>query len=171
MEYKLKLVDSSVLTDDIYEMYQDIPSEEIGSSNKLKGKTKEEFKNIINEFILEQSVVNHSLNTTTNRYIFYVNNKPIGELGIRTTLNEFWINKGSQLFYKIRLSERGKGYGNKLLEMALEESEKMGFKKVRINCDDNNIISKKIILKNGGKIDIKSYKTSTGYSSSYVIDL
>ena len=28
-----------------------------------------------------------------------------------------------------------------------------------------------IILKNGGKVDIKDYKTCDGYSSSYIIDL
>ena len=31
--------------------------------------------------------------------------------------------------------------------------------------------SKKIIIKNGGVVDIKSYKTNEGFSSSYIIDL
>lgn|SRR5574344_1312213 len=171
MEYKLKLIDSSIITDDIYEMYQDIPAEEIGSNNRFKGISKDEFAKIMNECILEKNKINPELNTTTNRYIYYVDNKPIGELGIRTLLNEFWINRGSQIFYKIRLSERNKGYGNKLLELALKECKSLGFKRVRINCDDNNLPSKKVILKNGGMIDIKSYKTSTGYSSSYIIEI
>ncbi len=42
---------------------------------------------------------------------------------------------------------------------------------MRINCDDNNIASKKVILKNGGIVDIKNYKTKDGSSSSYIINL
>ena len=36
---------------------------------------------------------------------------------------------------------------------------------------DSNIPSKKVILKNGGKVDIESYKTKEGTSSSHIIDL
>lgn len=93
------------------------------------------------------------------------------ELGIRTTKNVFWIDKVSQINYKIRKSERGKGYGNIILKLGLDEAKKLGFEKIRINCDDNNIFSKKVIISNGGIVDIKSYKTSNGFSSSYIIDL
>lgn len=171
MKYKLNLIDNSLINEDVYNMYQDIPKEERGSNNIINGATKEEFEKIMNNFITEQTVINTDLNTTTNRYIFYVNNEAVGEVGIRTILNQFWCDKGSQIFYKIRLSQRGKGYGNKLLELAINECRKLGFKRVRINCDDNNFLSKKIIIKNGGKINIESYKTSNGYSSSYIIDL
>ena len=58
-----------------------------------------------------------------------------------------------------------------MLNLALEKCKKFGFKTVRINCDDKNIASKRIIEKNGGKIDIKSYKTKDGISSSYIIYL
>lgn len=170
MDSYLKLINNDI-SEDIYEMYQDIPLEEIGSSNKLKGCSKKEFKKIIDSYIIDQTIINNEINTTTNRYVYYVNDKPIGELGIRTTLNDFWTNKGSQIFYKIRNCERGKGYGNKLLQLGLIECKKLGMKKVRINCDDNNIKSKKIILKNGGKVDIKSYKTNNGFSTSYIIEL
>lgn len=58
-----------------------------------------------------------------------------------------------------------------MFELALEECKKLGMKKVRINCDDSNIASKRIIEKNGGKIDIKSYKTLVGFSNSYIINI
>ena len=105
------------------------------------------------------------------RYVFYVNNNPIGELGIRTTLNDFWLNRGSQIFYKILPQYRNKGYGTIMLNLALEKCKEFGFKTIRINCDDKNIASKKIIEKNGGKMDINSYKTKNGTSSSYLITL
>lgn len=162
---------SKCISKELYEMYQDIPASEIGSTNKLKSVDYDEFLNIMNEYILEENNINPLINTTTKRYILSVDNLFVGEVGIRTTLNDFWINKGSQLYYKIRVSERGKGYGNTMLALALEQAKELGFKSVRINCDNNNITSKKIILKNGGKVDIKDYKTSDGYSTSYIIDL
>lgn len=156
---------------DVYNMYQDIPLEEIGSINKLNGMFYEEFLEISKQYIKEETNINKELNTTTQRYILYIDSLPVGEVGIRTTLNEFWINKGSQIYYKIRKSQREKGYGNIILNLALEECKKLGFKSIRINCDNNNIKSKKIILKNGGIEDIVNYKTKDGYSTSYIISL
>lgn len=170
MKYRLELINKN-MGEDVFLMYQDIPSEELGSINKIKNCSLEQFYRILAEFKKEETIINPKLNTTTNRYIFFVNNEPLGELGIRTTLNEKWLNKGSQIFYKIRLSKRNQGYGTKMLELALEECKKLGMKKVRINCDDSNIASKRVIEKNGGKIDIKSYKTLVGFSSSYIIDI
>lgn len=159
------------INNELYEMYQDIPAVEMGSTNKLNGVRYDEFKNICNKYLEEESVINPDLNTTTVRYILFVNENPIGEVGIRTTLNDFWINQGSQIFYKIRTSERGKGYGNIILELALKETKKMRFKQVRINCNNKNEASKKVIIKNGGVVDIKDYPTSEGISSSYIINL
>ena len=156
---------------DLYDMYQDIPKEEIGSSNFLNGVSYEEFERMCKEYIKEEKIINESLNTTTNKYILYDNDMPIGEAGIRTTLNDFWVNYGSQIYYKIRLSERGKGYGNIILRLALIEAKKLGFKKIRINCDNSNMPSKKVIKNNGGIADIKDYKTKDGYSTSYIIEV
>lgn len=156
---------------ELYEIYQDIPKEEIGSTNKMNSISYEEFKGKCNELIDEETIENTEIHTTTSRFILYDNNKPIGEVGIRTMLNDFWKNKGSQIYYKVRKSVRQKGYGNIIFELALIEAKKLGFNKVRINCDDNNIASKKVILKNGGIVDIKNYKTKDGSSSSYIINL
>ena len=159
------------INQDLYEMYQDIPKEEIGSINKMNGISYKKFKEMCKELIKEEKIINEEINTTTTRFILYDNNKPIGEVGIRTALNDFWKNRGSQIYYKIRKSERQKGYGNFILELALKEAKKLGFNKIRINCDDNNVPSQKIILKNQGIVDIKSYKTKDGFSTSYIISL
>lgn len=159
------------INEELYNMYQDIPASEIGSTNKINGLTYEEFLNVCDEYIKEEKEINKELNTTTQRYILYDNEILVGEVGIRTTINDFWKNKGSQIYYKIRISKRGKGYGNLILSLALEKAKEIGFKEVRINCDNNNIASKKIILNNGGKEDIIDYKTNDGYSTSYIINL
>ena len=154
----------------LYDMYQDIPNKEIGSSNEIYGKTYNEFLSICENYIKEELIINKIINTTTKRFILFIDNNPVGEVGIRTTMNDYWVNKGSQIFYKIRLSERNKGYGNILLKETIKEAKKLGFNKIRINCNDNNIASKKIIENNGGIIDIKSYKGNEGISSSYIIN-
>lgn len=172
MNYKLEIINRN-MGRDVYDMYQNIPKQELGTTNDINGCSFEEFKKILKKMKKEEIETNSKLNTTTNRYIFYVNDVPVGEVGIRTTLNDFWMNRGSQIFYKIRINERKKGYGTKMLELALKECSKLGMKRVRINCDDRNIASIKIIQKNGGIVDIRSYKTSIGNSSSssYTIDL
>lgn len=159
------------INEDLYQMYQNIPCEEIGSINKFHGLNYDEFVDLCDEYIKEEVIINSGINTTTKRFILFVNDYPVGEVGIRTTLSDFWINKGSQIFYKIRLSERGKGYGNIILNLALKQAKKLGFKQIRINCNNENYASKKIIIKNGGVVDIKDYKTSEGISSSYIIKL
>ena len=155
-----------------YEMYQDIPRIELGSENPIYGINYLEFKKCIERYIKDETVGDPKLHdATTNRYIYYVDDYPIGEVGIRTNLNEFWKTKGSQLFYKIRLSEQKKGHGMKMMKLALEECKKLGFEQVRVNCNDINYGSQKLILNNGGKVDIEHYKTHEGTSSSYIIKI
>lgn len=156
---------------DLYEMYQDIPKEEVGSINRLYGVSYNEFESICKNIIREEFVINEEIHTTTKRFILFVNSLPVGEVGIRTTLNDFWKNYGSQIYYKIRKSERGKGYGNIILRLALVEAKKLNFNRIRINCNNNNVPSKKVIINNGGKVDIPNYKTKEGFSTSYIIEL
>ena len=153
-----------------YEMYQDIEDISFRSSNPILNKNFEEFKNIVNNFIKEETELNPKINSTTNRYILYIDGVPVGEFGIRTTINDFWMNNGSQIFYKIRKSEYGKGYGNIILKYGLMECKNLGMKQVRVNCDDKNIPSKKTILHAGGKVD-KHYKATYGDATSYIIKL
>lgn len=74
MKFRLELINKN-MGEDVYLMYQDIPSEELGSINKIK-------------------------------------------------------NCSIEQFYEI-----------------IEECKKLGMRKVRINCDDSNIASKRIIEK------------------------
>lgn len=169
---KIKLVPlGKGITKEVYQMYQEIPKEELGSKNLFNGASYKEFELLCKRKIKEETIINEELHTTTKIFLLFVEEKPIGEVGIRTTLNDFWVQKGSQIYYKIRPSQRGKGYGNLILKLALEKAKKMNFTSIRVNCDNRNIPSKKVIIKNGGKADILNYKTKDGYSTSYVISL
>ncbi len=176
--YKVKMEKLVKLNMDMgqleYNMYQDIPYREIGSENNMYGKDYSSFRIYLKQCIENEIISDSSLHdVTTNRYIYYVNDYPIGEVGIRTRLNDFWVNKGSQIFYKIRLSERNKGYGMRMMKLALDECQRLGFKQVRVNCNDTNYGSQRLIKNNGGIVDIERehYKTYEGTSSSYIIKL
>ena len=170
---KFKLIEFSNIKNikEVYHMYKSLPQNEMGSTNKFYNDSYDEFLIKFNNYVQEETILNVKTNSCCTRYVFYVNNNPIGELGIRTTLNDFWLKSGSQIFYKILPEYRNKGYGTIMLKLALEKCKEFSFKTIRINCDDKNISSKKIIEKNGGKVDIKGYKTKNGTSSSYLITL
>lgn len=171
MDYTLKLIDDCIGEKE-YEMYQDIPEKSTWYENKLLGVTYSDYLLMMNKYIENETVALEELmDTTTNRYIFYVDENPIGEVGIRTTKNKFWCEKGSQIFYVVRSSERKKGYGSLMLELALKECEKLGFKEVGLNCDNDNIGSKKIILNNGGQFKFSYTRADGGYSSRYIISI
>lgn len=61
----------------------------------------------------------------------------------------------------------------RMMKLTLEECKKLGFEQVRVNCNDINYGSQKLIKNNGGIVDLEKehYKTNEGTSSSYVIQL
>ncbi|MHB1314738.1 MAG: GNAT family N-acetyltransferase [Christensenellales bacterium] len=53
--------------------------------------------------------------------------------------------------YDISPDYRNRGYGSRLLKLALEKALEIGIEEVIITCNTGNIASKRIIEKNGGK--------------------
>ena len=88
--------------------------------------------------------------TPTILYIMYVNDKPVGYIGLRTKINDEWKEWSGNFFYTVRLSERKKGYCTKMLELALDEFKKLGLKEIYGNSSSGNIGSEKVIQNNGG---------------------
>ena len=83
----------------------------------------------------------------TDRNIF------VGAVNIRHYLNEELLIGSGHIGDGIRPSERNKGYGTKMVSLALEECDKLGIKKVLMCCDKDNISSAKTIIKNGGVLE------------------
>lgn len=86
---------------------------------------------------------------------FIEDGKFIGWTKIRHRLNDNLLIQGGHIGYAVRPSERNKGYGTKILELALSEAKRLGIDKVLVTCDDDNIGSVKIIEKNGGVLENK----------------
>lgn len=151
----------------LYQMLKALPRKEWDFENPIVDVEYNDFLSIYNKY-LEDEFDEYN---PTKRYVLEDNNQYIGYIAIRLSKDPSWLKNGCQLSYQILESERGKGYCNKLIELAITKMKDKGFDTVRINCNNENIPSKKAIIKNGGIVDIKDYKSNTGISSSYVINL
>ncbi len=97
-------------------------------------------------------------------------NSYLGTANIRHYLNKKLKIVGGHIGYEIKESERGKGYGNLILKLALKKAKKLGIKKALLTCDKSNIASKKIIENNGGKF-LKASKGVLGNKLRYWIEI
>lgn len=76
--------------------------------------------------------------------------KMIGMVDIRHSLNDFLASYGGHIGYGVRPSERKKGYGTQILQMALTYARGLGLSRVMLACNQDNIASRKIIQTCGG---------------------
>jgi predicted acetyltransferase len=76
----------------------------------------------------------------------------VGRIQVRHKLIEGRERTG-HIGYYIRPSKRKMGYGKKILELALSKAKEIGFNKVLLTCNDDNIGSWKIIEANGGVLE------------------
>ena len=135
---------------DVYDMYQDIPAKESGSTNDCFGLSFDEFPKYLEKEINRKNNKVTYDDTPTITYIMYVDNNPVGLICLRTELDDNGMKWSGNFYYRVRLSERRKGYGTKILELALEEFRKLGFEEVYGQSSAGNIGSAKVIENNGG---------------------
>ncbi len=90
---------------------------------------------------------------TGSVYFAFIENKIIGTIAIRNYLNDYLLKIGGHIGYGIRPSERRKGYGTKMLALALIKCRELGIKKILITCDKDNIASAKTAIRNGGVLE------------------
>lgn len=80
-------------------------------------------------------------------------NKFVGAVDIRHYLNDSLKEVGGHIGDGIRPSLRNRGYGTKMISLALEKCKNMGIQSVLMTCDKDNIASAKTIIKNGGILE------------------
>lgn len=85
--------------------------------------------------------------------------KFLGMASLRPKLNSSLKKRGGNLGYAVRKSERRKGYGYLILQLALPYARAEGLRKILITCHDENLGSIRIIEGGGGilqdKVEIK----------------
>jgi predicted acetyltransferase len=79
----------------------------------------------------------------------------LGHSSVRHTLTPALHRFGGHIGYYIRPSQRGKGYGTKILGLTIEKAKQLDLKKVLITCDDDNQASIRIIESFGGMLQDK----------------
>ena len=97
-------------------------------------------------------------------------NRLIGAVNIRHELNEYLLLHGGHIGDGVRPSERGKGYGTRIVRLALEKCLELGIDRVLMGCDKENIPSARTIIKNGGVLE-NEVVTEDGIEQRYWIDL
>ena len=97
--------------------------------------------------------------------------KIVGVIQLRHELNEFLLNRGGNIGYEVRPSERQKGYATEMLRLVLMECRKMNLKKVLISCTKSNIASAKTIIKNGGILEDERIWTDGSIYQRYWIEI
>ncbi len=146
-KFYLKKIDLSMGKKE-YEMFQDIPAKENGSTNLCYGIPFENFSSFIESQLAREFNKISEFDTPTIIYIAYVNSTPVGYFGIRTKINQQWKKWSGNIFYVIRKNQRNKGYATKLLKCAFKECEKLGLKVVYLQSSEGNIASQKVIENN-----------------------
>ncbi len=80
-------------------------------------------------------------------------NRLVGMLQIRHSLNDYLRQYSGHIGYSVRPSERRKGYAKEMLRQALPYCRELGLERVMIACIDTNEASRRTILANGGVYD------------------
>ena len=86
----------------------------------------------------------------------------LGRSGLRLWLTPNLEDIGGHIGYRIRPSERRKGYGRRLLALTLDEARKRGLRDVLLTCDSDNIGSRRIIERNGGNLASENLSPQSG---------
>lgn len=96
----------------------------------------------------------------------------VGIIDYRFVLSDFMLHFGGHIGYSVRPSERRKGYGRQMLQLALEQCAQLGAKKVLLICDERNSASKRIIVSLGGQLEnVTPDETGRGRIERYWITL
>ena len=80
----------------------------------------------------------------------YVNNLPVGYIGIRTEIDDNWKKWCGNIYYAIRLSERKKGYAKASLLALCNYLDKENTK-ILYECRSENTPSVNTVTGAGGK--------------------
>jgi predicted acetyltransferase len=77
----------------------------------------------------------------------------VGRLGLRHSLTPALRKAGGHIGYDVRPSRRREGHASRMLAAALPIAASLGLDRVLLTCDTDNIGSRKVIEKNGGRLD------------------
>ena len=108
----------------------------------------------------------------SDQYLLVRGERILGMANCRRRLNEYMAAIGGHIGFSVRPAERGKGYGKKILALALDKYRALGFNRVLVTCVTENKGSRAAILANGGVFEGTLHDESDGaIMERYWIDL
>ncbi|GCD13143.1 GNAT family N-acetyltransferase [Clostridium tagluense] len=150
----MKLNLKKLSTDDgrmIYDMLQEIESNDNGFHNAVKGMSYEECKIWLRKNAdMSEGIGLKEWMVPQTSYWMFIGEMPVGYGRIRHFLNDNLEANSGHIGYAIPSSHRGKGYGNELLALLLKECDKLKISTVQIGANKNNERSNKVIVNNAG---------------------
>ncbi|MBK7892066.1 MAG: GNAT family N-acetyltransferase [Bdellovibrionales bacterium] len=81
-----------------------------------------------------------------DRFSYLKDGKAIGSFHVHTIS---YSDHKAEIGYGIEKGEEGKGYVSESLQLVVAEMKRLGFNKVVINCDRNNVRSIQVAERNG----------------------
>jgi predicted acetyltransferase len=77
----------------------------------------------------------------------------VGVAHLRHRVTPVLANEGGHIGYSVRPSRRNQGLATVLLNLTLRRASKMGLREILVTCDKLNVVSARVIQKNGGRLD------------------
>lgn len=97
-----------------------------------------------------------------SNFLAFSGDRLVGSGRVRHRLIPVLHQDGGHIGYEVRRTERGRGYGNALLSLLLDEARRLGLVRVLLTAATNNPPSLRTIKRNGGVADGTSVSPRTG---------
>lgn len=110
-----------------------------------------------------RKTVNHS-----TFWMIYEQKKVLGVVIIRHDLNDLLLKIGGHIEFGIRPGARRKGYGTRMLALALDEARKSGLERVLMTCEEDDLAARKTILKCGGELENRTFFNGKLYERYWI---
>ncbi len=95
-------------------------------------------------------------------FLLFKEDNLLGSARLRHRLIPILHRDGGNIGYEIRRSERGNGYGTRLLALMLQEARRIGLSRALVTVGQDNRPSIMVVEKNGGILDGSSISPGTG---------
>ena len=135
----------------IYDMLQEIDGNDNGFKNEVQGMSYENFTDWLSKneqyskgIELKDWMVPQTI------YWMYHDQTPVGYGRIRHWLNANLKEQSGHIGYAIPQTQRGKGYGNEVLRLLIQECFNMNINPIQVGVNLSNHLSNKIVKNNGG---------------------
>ena len=139
--------------EEVFNMLKEMPAVSNGFYNTGYGISRDEFSSYLMEnhncskgIGLKEGYVPQTM------YWLYIDGRIVGMGKLRHYLTDTLRKEGGHIGYGLLPKEIGKGYGNIILRELLKEAKKIGVEEALLTCNTDNIPSKKVIERNGGKL-------------------